>query len=68
MERMNMSAHAYDRILKVARTITDLEGTADILDHRNRGAHQPHPQPRPPHRHGQFPIMQKNWSTTSDFR
>ena len=33
MERMNMSARAYDRILKVARTIADLEGTADVLDH-----------------------------------
>ena len=42
MERMNMSARAYDRILKVARTIADLEGTADVLDHHNRGAHQPH--------------------------
>ena len=33
MEGMNMSARAYDRILKVARTIADLEGTADVLDH-----------------------------------
>ena len=33
MERMNMSARAHDRILKVARTIADLEGTADVLDH-----------------------------------
>ena len=41
MERMNMSARAYDRILKVARTIADLEGTADVLDHHSRGAHQP---------------------------
>ena len=41
MERMNMSARAYDRILKVARTIADLEGTADVLDHHIRGAHQP---------------------------
>ena len=33
MERMNMSARAYDRILKVARTIADLEGCADVLTH-----------------------------------
>ena len=42
MERMNMSARAYDRILKVARTIADLVGIADVLDHHNRGAHQPY--------------------------
>ena len=41
MERMNMSARAYDRILKVARTIADLEACADVLDHHIRGAHQP---------------------------
>ena len=33
MERMNMSARAYDRILKVDRTIADLEGCADVLTH-----------------------------------
>ena len=33
MVRMNMSARAYDRILKVARTIADLEACADVLDH-----------------------------------
>ena len=33
MERMNMSARAYDRILKVARTIADLEGSVDVKQH-----------------------------------
>ena len=42
MERMNMSTRAYDRILKVSRTIADLEGTADVLDHHNIARHQPH--------------------------
>ncbi len=33
MERLKLSARAYSRILKVARTIADLEACADVLDH-----------------------------------
>jgi magnesium chelatase family protein len=33
MSRLNLSARAYDRIIKVARTIADLEGVANIAPH-----------------------------------
>lgn len=38
MERFDMSARAYDRILKVARTIADLDGSEDILPRHMREA------------------------------
>jgi magnesium chelatase family protein len=33
MEKLSLSARAYDRILKVARTIADLDGLSDIENH-----------------------------------
>ena len=45
MTKYDMSARAYDRILKVARTIADLDGSADIQP-LHAGSHII-PQPRP---------------------
>ena len=38
MNKLDLSARAYDRILRVARTIADLDGEPDILPHHLREA------------------------------
>jgi magnesium chelatase family protein len=40
MDRLGLSARAYDRILKVARTIADLENEQNVLpDHLSEAIH-----------------------------